>query len=483
MSFKKFTFALAASTALLTTPAWAEVTLEDALVAAYQKNPTLQAQRETLRATDETYSQARAGWRPQLSAQGSLGYSQQDNNPSFANAKDEREPRSVGLIFQQPLYRGGRTVAGQQQALNTIRQGRGQLLDTEQQVFLQVVEAFVGVQQAEAVVKLNENNEEVLRRNLEATRDRFKVGEVTLTDVSQAESRLSGASAATIQAQGELTSARAAFEQVTGISPDALAEVDAAPDLPANQSEAVSLALSSNPRVIAAQYAYDAAQNTVRAQKGFLLPEATLNGQVNNEQETSVLGGSSNTAQVTAQLTIPLYQSGAEWSRVRQAQAQAEQARQQMLQERRTAQENAIRAWTALETARAQIESLNAQVRAGEVALEGVRQEMMVGSRTVLDVLNAEQELLNARVDLVRANANRTTAQYSLLSALGRLNTANLKLETPIYRPEAHFEKVANKWIGFGETPRATGQAENPEAQPVSQLAGNINNKSNGVSQ
>jgi TolC family type I secretion outer membrane protein len=431
--------------------AHAALTLEEALIATYQNNPQLQAERRALKATDENYNQAFSGYRPQMSLQGSYGRLYEDSDRTFSGARTNRMPRSYGVLLEQPLYRGGRTEADVARALNDVKQGRATLQRREQEILLQAVRAHVGVLRAQAVVRLNENNEEVLRRNLEATQDRFKVGEVTLTDVAQAESRLARAEADKIRAQGELTTAQATFQQVTGLDATALSDPTQAIELPATLDAALKVALAENPRVLAALYARKSAEKTVRIQQGFLLPELSLNARLNNSEDESVLGGNTNTAQATAQLTVPLYQSGAEYSRVREAKQLAAQQRALMLQEQRLVREDTVRSWDSLETAKAQIESIASEVRAGEIAVEGVKQEALVGSRTVLEVLDAEQELLDARVRLVSANADRTVAQYALFSVLGRLTAGGLALQTRIYNPAEHFEKIDHKWIGFGE--------------------------------
>jgi TolC family type I secretion outer membrane protein len=431
--------------------AHAALTLEEALIATYQNNPQLQAERRALKATDENYNQAFSGYRPQMSLQGSYGRLYEDSDRTFSGARTNRTPRSYGVLLEQPLYRGGRTEADVARALNDVKQGRATLQRREQEILLQAVRAHVGVLRAQAVVRLNENNEEVLRRNLEATQDRFKVGEVTLTDVAQAESRLARAEADKIRAQGELTTAQATFQQVTGLDATALSDPTQAIELPATLDAALKVALAENPRVLAALYARKSAEKTVRIQQGFLLPELSLNARLNSSEDESVLGGNTNTAQATAQLTVPLYQSGAEYSRVREAKQLAAQQRALMLQEQRLVREDTVRSWDSLETAKAQIESIASEVRAGEIAVEGVKQEALVGSRTVLEVLDAEQELLDARVRLVSANADRTVAQYALLSVLGRLTAGGLALQTRIYNPAEHFEKIDHKWIGFGE--------------------------------
>ncbi|MFN8694059.1 MAG: TolC family outer membrane protein [Holosporales bacterium] len=432
--------------------ATAQETLSSALTAAYETNPDLAAARKELMATNETYNQAISNWRPQISSFATYGQTDETNSRAFTGAKEERNPRTYGLSAQQPIYRGGRTTAATKAAEATIERGRALLLDREQQVLLATVTAYMDVVQAQAVLNVNNNNVQVLKRNLEATQDRFRVGEVTLTDVAQAESRLAKANSDVTEATGTLNSARAAYERVVGRIPGELQRPDILLTLPINLDDAVTTSRKEAPRVLAAMGARDAAEQNVREAKGSILPEVRLEAQAQSAEDTSVLGGTTDTMSLTGRLTLPLYQSGAEYSQVRQAQQTFAQRRSEMLNEERSAVEATIRAWNTLQTARAQIESFNSQIKAAEVALDGVRQEAVVGSRTVIDVLDAEQELLNARVNLIRTEREEVVAQYTLLSAIGRLNAASLALPTTLYDAKTEFDTVKGQWIGFADT-------------------------------
>lgn len=421
-------------------------TLEEALAAAYGSNPTLQAARAELRATDELVPQALSGWRPTVAINGDVGVESEDSN---VTGDETREPRSANLNVTQPLYRGGRTVAGTNQAENLVLAQREFLLGVEQDVLLQGVTAYMDVLRDEAVLQLNINNEQVLQRQLEAAQDRFTVGEITRTDVAQAESRLAGATAQRIAAEGQLISSRAVYRQVVGQMPGSLVDPGAASNLPVSEEETVA-GSTSTPNVRAAEYAERAARDGVDVVFGELLPQISLTGDLTTAEDISRENVQSDSAAIMAQVTIPLYQAGSVDSRVREAKQRVAQRRQDIETQRRFAAQTATTAWRALETARAQIQSFESQVRAGEIALEGVQQEAAVGSRTVLDILDAEQELLDARVSLVRAKRDEVVASYQVVSAIGRLTALELGLPVEAYDVERYYQEVRDKWWGIG---------------------------------
>lgn len=436
---------IAATTLGFGAPAWAE-TLEEALAAAYNNNPQLQAGRAELRATDELVPQALSGWRPTATINGQAGKEWEDSN---VQGDENLTPRSADLNITQPLYRGGRTVAGTAQAENLVLAQREILLDLEQDVLLQAVTAYMDVVRDEAVLQLNINNEHVLRRQLEAAQDRFTVGEITRTDVAQAESRLALATAQRIAAEGQLTTSRAVYRQVVGDLPGTLEPASPAPDLPASEEETIA-ASASAPNVRAAEYTERAARDGVDVVLGELLPQVRLSTDLQTGEDLQTNNVSTDSAAIRVEVTIPLYQAGSVSSRVREAKQRVAQRRQDIETQRRFAAQQATTAWRALQTARAQIESFESQVRAGEIALEGVQQEAAVGSRTVLDILDAEQELLDARVSLVQARRDEVVASYQVKSAIGRLTARELGLPVDLYDMERYYEEVRDKWWGLG---------------------------------
>ncbi|MFL7900030.1 TolC family outer membrane protein [Azospirillum argentinense] len=427
--------------------------LEDALAQAYSNNPALAAQRARQRAVDESVPQALSGYRPTVRA--TAGITRNASNSTFQGGEtgSENNAKSVGVTATQPVYDA--TVGpAVRRAERTVEAQRATVLANEQQILLNAAAAYLDVVQNQAVLELQANNEQVLRRQLDAARDRFRVGEYTRTDVSQSESRLAASIAARISADGTLQASRATYERVVGSMPGKLKAPKPKFKLPGTLDEVVEMARSNNPSVLSATYTEAAQREAVDQQFGRLLPSASLSAQANRTIDAGRSSGidikRQDGAQLTAQLTIPLYQAGLPEALTREAKHTANQARLQIDDTRRQAVEAAISAWQGLQAARASIESYNSQIRAAEIALEGVRQEAQVGSRTVLDVLNQEQELLNARVNLVRAQRTEMVQAFTVLGAIGQLTARQLNLPVQYYDADTHYKQVRNKWIGTG---------------------------------
>ena len=422
----------------LTAPVSAE-TLVDALVSAYLSNPTLEAGRAQLRAVDENVPQALSGWRPTVEIDSSLGVNRSEVNST--NAKT-LTPWSGALTVVQPLYRGGRTVAGTRQAESQVLAERARLLSVEQDVLLDASIAYINVLRDEAVVELRRNNVQVLQRQLEATRDRFQVGEITRTDVAQAEARRSRSVSDRVQAEGDLVSSRAAYTRVIGSAPGTLQPAPRLKDLPESEDDALAIALDNNPSLTAAHADEEASRHAVEVSRGRLLPVVELNGDVTHSEDISALTKESDRFGISAQITVPLYQSGAVYSEIRQNREINSQRLVEVEETRRDVVEGVTQSWEALNTARAEIQSRNDEVRAAEIALEGVHQESIVGARTTLDVLDAEQELLDARVALVVAERDEFIAAFQLTASIGALTASNLEIPVELYDAEAHYREV-----------------------------------------
>ena len=428
--------------------------LADALATAYQNNPTLLAQRATLRATDEGVSQAISGWRPTIQAVGSAGWQKSpsliDQLSGTGAGAQILHPLSNRVSVNQPIFRGFRTSNSVKEANSQVMAGRATLDATEQDVFVKTVQAYVDVIRDLAILELDTNNVTVLQRQLDATKDQFRVGELTRTDVAQAEARLSQAQSERIRAQANLIASRASYKSVVGNMPGSLDPVPPLPGLPPTEDEAMAVALQNNPTLEAAVYSEEASRHAIDVAKGALLPSVDISAQRTDSRGTYRPGLSSYQDSVTAQITIPLFQSGAEYSRVRQAKETNSRDRMQIEAARRQVTQTVTDAWNTLRAARSVIESSKEAVRANEIALDGVRQEASVGSRTTLDVLNAEQELLNSRTTLVTAEHDEYVASYQLMSAVGQLTAEKLSLPVEVYDPKEHYKHVKDKWIGFG---------------------------------
>lgn len=417
---------------------------------AYVSNPTLEAGRAQLRGVDEGVTQALSLWRPSVTGSASAGVSYFDSNSSSTGGRtsDTLTPTTLGVEVVQPLYRGGRNPSALAEAENSVLSARAGLLVVEQSILQQAGTAYMNVVRDQAVVELNRNNEEVLRRQLQATRDRFQVGEVTRTDVSQAEARLSRALADRRAAEGNLETSRANYEQVVGAAPGVLSSPDPLLGLPENRNEAVERGQANNPSVIQAVFAHMAAAKNVGVVEGEMWPSASLVGGIQHNYETARSNADAFDARATAQVTIPLYQSGSVRSRVRQAKQLASQRMIQVEEARRAAIEDAAAGWEQLSATRDRIRALEDEIQAQEIALDGVRQEALVGTRTVLDVLDAEQELLNARVNLITAQRDEVVASLVVASAVGMLSAEALELDVPRYDVQAHYQEVRGRWFG-----------------------------------
>jgi outer membrane protein len=430
-------------------PASAE-TLTEALSDAYQYNPQLLAQRALLQATDETVPQALAGWRPTVQFTGSAGREVADTTASTGRSTQFLTPRSLDVNVTEPVWTSGRTPALIRQAEHTVLSQRAQTVATEEVVLFSVAQSYLDVVRDQATVELNINNEQVLRRQLEATNDQFRVGEVTRTDVAQAESRVALAVATRVQAEGNLQVSRANYQRAVGHLPGRLEQPKERAELPATRDEALALARAQNPNVVIADYSAKASEDTVVATRAQLLPQVAVIGDANKSDETLIRGRNINSLSLIARLTVPLYEAGSIYSQTRAAKETVYQRRDLLDDARRAAIQLATSSWETIQSGRAQVQSLMSTIRAAEIALEGVRQEAQVGSRTVLDVLNAEQELFTDRVNLVTAQHDLAVSEYNLVQQIGRLTAEQLKLPVQLYDPKKHYDAVRNKWIGFG---------------------------------
>jgi outer membrane protein len=435
-------------------------TLNEALAATYSNQPILQAERAKLRATDEGVPTALAGWRPTVQVSAATGYGNGlSRSYSFAsipghyiNTPADRLIGTAAVQAQQPLYNGGKTQANINHAKNMVMAERATLIAQEQTSFTNAVNAYVGVIQAQQQLDLNRNNEIVLTKQLQATNDRFRVGEITRTDVAQAEAALAGARAQRETSEGQLESARGVFQQIVGILPPA----DLVPPQPLSlglksETEAIAMAANNNPQVIAAQFNDAAAKDQIDIQFAALLPQVSLQAQIFQQNNVSGWATQTNGYQATVNLAVPLYQGGSEYSAVRQARQQQQTTQRQLDDARRTAVQNAVQAWETLIAARASADSTRAAISANEIALEGVEREAIVGSRTTLDVLNAQQQLLNSRTSLVQSLAQLVNASYAVAAAIGRLTARDMHLPVPLYDETAYYSAVRDKWTGLGD--------------------------------
>ena len=418
-------------------------TLEDALVYAYQNNPALQAQRARLRAVDEEVPAALAGWRPTVEIAGDIGASYSRTDGMVPNAGSHTTaPHGVGLTATAPLYQGGRVSAQIDSAENRVNAGRAQLQAVEQSILLDTVTAYMDVLRFLSEIELSRSSERVVRRQLQAAMDRLEVGEVTRTDVAQAEARLAQAGAERVAAEGGMMSARAMYQQVTGQVPSTLSWPPVPMGLPESEEDALAAANDANPSITAASFIAQAAQADIGAASAALRPQISIVGDLRQRFDNSNLIDQTTDASIRASVRVPLYQGGAANARIRQSKQIAAQRLLELDESRRTVQEQVAQAWRALTSARAQIAAFESQVAAAAVALDGVEQETRVGLRTTLDVLDAEQEHFKAQINLVRAQREEIVAAYQLKAAIGALTAQQLGLPVDLYDPEAYYRSV-----------------------------------------
>ena len=437
-------------------PALAD-TIEAALVRAYQGNPQLNAQRAQVRVTDENVPQALSGYRPKVALTASAGYQYSDSltNTGDLNVARSRPitganaPRSVGATITQTLFNGQQTANKTRAAESQVSGAREAMRALESTVLLSAATIYMDYLRDSAIVEVQKSNVRVLEQTLKQTRDRFNVGEVTRTDVAQSEAQLAAGKTQLLTAEANLTTTRSNFRRIIGNEPENLAPgspVDRF--LPQTLPAAVELSLIQNPNVTAAMFGIDVSYLQVKVAEGALLPTVNLQASVQQTYEQSLIQYRSFGASAIAQVSVPIYQGGAEYSLIRQSKETVAQQRLVLDQTRDQARANVVTAWGQLVAGKAQVQSAQSQVQASEIALNGVREEAKAGQRTTLDVLNAQQALVNARVALVTAQHDRVVASYSVLDKVGRLSPVVLNLPTTVYDPSVHYHQVRDSWAG-----------------------------------
>ena len=431
-------------------------TIGGALIKAYLTNPDINTQRAAVRVADENVPKANAGYLPTVTATGNIGV--QRGRADIITGTGESPtanflayPRGYGVQANETVFNGNRTLNSIRQAESQVFGAREQLRNTEQNTFLSAVTAYMDVLEDTAILDLDNNNVDVLKEQLRETRDRFTVGEVTRTDVAQAEASLAQGQGTALSAVATLQAAVARYRQFIGDQPKSLAPVKPiARPLPKTLPEAISISQVEHPAISASLHGVDAAQLQVKIAEGALYPTIGLTGSVSNQFDVSgepgihVMSG-----EILGQISIPIYQGGAEYATTRQAKESLSQTEIQTDSMRNQVRQAVVAAWGLNQAAVGVVRAARASVSANEVALTGVREEAKVGQRTTLDVLNAQQALLQARTTLVQAEHDQVVDSYSLLSAIGRLNIPTLGLSVAEYDPRVHFDQVKNKWIGL----------------------------------
>jgi len=433
-------------------------TIEAALVRAYQTNPQLNAQRAQVRITDENVPQALSGYRPKLSVSATAGYQYTDILNTFGGTPQAilktdvfgaNAPRSAGITLSQTVYNGNQTANRTRAAESQVSGSREALRVLDQTILLSAATIYMDYLRDAAIVEVQKSNVRVLEQTLKQTRDRFNVGEVTRTDVAQSEAQLAAGQTQLLAAEATLTTTKANFRRIIGNDPVNLAPgspVDRF--LPPTLPSAVELSLIENPNVTAAMYGIDVQFLQVKVNEGALLPTVTVQAVVQQAYEQQMQVFRQFGASAIASVNVPIYQGGAEYSLIRQSKESLAQQRLVLEQTRDQTRANTVTAWGQLVAGKAQVASAQSQVTASEIALNGVREEAKAGQRTTLDVLNAQQALVNARVALVTAQHDRVVASYAVLSAVGRLSPQVLGLSTTVYDASVHYHQVRDSWAG-----------------------------------
>jgi len=428
--------------------------LQEALGVVYETNPQLAAARAGVRASDEGVAQANANWRPNIAASGTYGF--EKYNVSGEPGWFGTHPLSAQLAVTETLFRGGRTYAEIGQAKAVVRGARAQLIAAEQTVLLASATAYMDVVRDTAIRKLREQNVEVLRKQRDMTALEFKAGSLTRTDVAQSEARLATAQSDLVAAEGQLGISRSNFLQVIGRPAETLEDLPALPSIvPSVEDDAFGLAHKQNPALVAAQENERATSYAVDDAVGALAPTVSVQGGYAYSQQSysSTIGAGSvvHGLGVMAQVNVPIYQGGAEEATIRQAKELHAQAELNVTVTDLQVRDAVSQAWSSFQAAQASIASNQATANADEIAFMGVKKEQQVGGRTVLDVLNAQQELLNAQVSVVTSQRNATVAAYQLLASVGALTAQSLGLKVKLYDPLAHYDSDAARWVGFGD--------------------------------
>jgi outer membrane protein len=448
---------LAAALATIDAGAGRAETIGGALVKAYLTNPDINTQRAAVRVADEGVPKANAGYLPTVTATGSMAVERGKANEILPNGGGTAAvpftayPRGYGVQANETVFNGNRTINSIRQAESQVFGAREQLRNTEQNTLLSGVTAYMDVLEDTAILDLDNNNVDVLKEQLRETRDRFTVGEVTRTDVAQAEASLATGQATALSAVATLQAAVARYRQFIGDQPKSLAPVKPimAP-LPKTLPEAISISQIEHPSISASLHGVDAAQLQVKIAEGALYPTIGISASFNNQFDVSGTPGLHVMAgEILGQINIPIYQGGAEYASTRQAKESLSQQEIQTDSLRNQVRQAVVASWGLNQAAVGVVRAARAAVAANEVALTGVREEAKVGQRTTLDVLNAQQALLQARTSLVQAEHDQVVDSYQLLSAIGRLNIPTLGLSVAEYDPRVHYDQVKTKWIGL----------------------------------
>lgn len=428
-------------------------TLAGAMAKAYENNPDLNAARAALRAIDENVTIAKAGYRPRISAVSEFEVTgtKWDKRPLFRPQKSQRRTSSYGITVSQQVFDGFQTLNRVKAAELNVLASREQLRANEISILLAAVESYANIARDQQVVAIRKQNLAFLHEQLNAANARLDVGEGTRTDVSLAQAELAAAKALLTAAVSQLKQSEAAYVQIVGVAPSGIKQPAAAKKaMPASLDAAVAMGYQENPNILSAMRSADAAGYNVRVAEGTMLPGVSLQSDLYKSVNDNSAGADDNlVGSLSARIVVPIYQGGAEYGQIRQAKEQLGQRQILVDSARLEVQRTIVSAHAQFEASVAAIGAIGQQIEAANMALNGVVEERNVGQRTTLDVLNAQQNVLDAKESLVSAQRDAVVASYSLIAAMGALTVRSQGLEVTEYRAERHFEKVKDKWFGL----------------------------------
>ena len=426
----------------------------EALSETYKTNPTLQSQRADQRSVDENVAIARSGYRPTIAL--TAGYTDANGktkNNKVGDTTNDNDQTSVGAKITQPLFNGFQTMNSVKAADSQVRAGQNSLYNVEQNVFLEAATAYMDVLRDTAIVKLQKNNEQLLKKRLDETIQRFNVGEVTRTDVSQARARHAQAVSDRIASEGTLAASKAVYTRVIGSEPENLEEPKSISGmLPKDINEAMTFAMDNNYSIKQYKNLFNAASYTVAVNNGALLPSVTLDGSATKnyaDYERKAGTDKTDNLEIGVNMTVPLYDAGENRAKIRQSKYLKWQAQEQLLETEREVRATVTSAWEYMVSNDSKIKSIIEQVKANEIALDGVQKEEALGNRTILDVLDAYQELLNSNVEEVKARRDYYVSGMNLLLAMGKLTAEDLKLDVELYNADEYYQDTKGKWLSL----------------------------------
>ena len=420
------------------------------LADTYTSNPTLRSQRAYLRSVDENIAIAKSGYRPNISLQGAYRDGENKIKKGIGQGGDYNN-LSGSAVVSQPVFSGFSTVNSVKAADRAIKAAQNSLSNIEQNILLEASTAYLDVLQNRAIVELQKNNEELLLKKLEETKERFNVGEVTRTDVSQAEARHSQAISDRIASEGNLQASVATYIELIGKEPTDLSEpVEMIKYLPSSYDEALNVALKNNYTIKEAQHIYASKGYEVYANTGALFPTVSLDGSIGrNKAEQGEIDTTTENAEWGVNLSIPLYAGGATRAKIRQSKYQKWQAQEGVLEAKRAVKASVLSAWEYMKSNESQLKAIEAQIEANTIALEGVQKEEALGNRTILDVLDSYQELLNSKVNDVKARRTYYVSAMNLLASMGKMTAKELKLDVELYDAQKYYEETKGKWLSL----------------------------------